>query len=219
MKKYVAGITLFLCYVIFTPQLLIKNDFVTTVNKAKKASVEITSVCNNLTYHGSGVAVNSTGHIITVAHIIPNENCAVVVKPSDDRMYAAKIEKISTEEDLALIDINAPFKEYARLTSTTAEAGETVFSVSSPENITGSITKGIVSNTDIRFPSLKNAYSFDLTVLPGSSGSGIFTSKGKLVSLTASVLSSKEIPNTLTVGIKTDNIKAFLEGTNADNSR
>lgn len=219
MKKYIAGIILFLCYVILTPQILIKNDFVTTVNRVKKTSVEITSICDKLTYHGSGVIVNSSGHIITVAHLIPQQDCSVVVKPEDNRIYPAKIEKIDTSRDLALISIDKSFKEYASLTTREIFGGETVFSVSSPENITGSITKGIVSNADIRVAPLLNAYSFDMTALPGSSGSGIFTEKGKLVSLTYSVLSSKEIPNTLTVGIKSDTIKDFLKGTNANNTR
>lgn len=219
MKKYIAGIMLFLCYVIFTPQLLVKNDFVQTVKRAKQDSVEITSVCNDLTYHGSGVVVNSEGKILTVAHLIPDAECTVVVKPSDNQMYTGKIARIDPVEDLALLEINKRFDHYAELSTKGASAGETVFSVSSPENISGSVTKGIVSNADIRYPRLQNAYSFDLTVLPGSSGSGIFTEKGRLVSLTASVLSSKEIPNTLTIGIRSDKIKTFLEGKNDNNSR
>ncbi len=219
MKKYVAGLCLFICYIVFVPQLLVKNDFIQTVNKAKESSVEITSVCNNLTYHGSGVAVNSQGEILTVAHLVPSESCAIVVKPSDNVMYTGKIQRVDSKNDLALLKIDKVFKHYAQLDSEEASTGETVFSVSAPENISGSVTKGIVSNTDIRSPRLQNAYTFDMTVLPGSSGGGIFTEKGRLVSLTASVLSSKEIPNTLTVGIKSDKIKAFLEGKNDNNTR
>lgn len=219
MKKYVAGITLFLCYIIFTPQLLIKNDFIQTVNKAKQASVEITSICNNLTYHGSGIVVNSKGNILTVSHLVPDNACTVVIKPVDNQMYPGRIERVDKENDLALLKINKTFDHYATISSEGAFTGETVFSVSAPENIAGSVTKGIVSNTDIKYPKLQHAYSFDMTVLPGSSGSGIFTEKGKLVSLTASVLSSKEVPNTLTIGIKEDKIKAFLEGANDNNPR
>ena len=217
--KYFAGIVLFVAYIVLTPRLLLKNDFVSAVNRAKKASVEITAVCKDITLHGSGVIVNSEGRILTVAHLIPMSDCAIVVKPNDNKMYTAAVQKIDLETDLALLKIDKVFDNYAVLTPNDIFEGETVFSVSSPENIAGSITKGIVSNTDIKFPSLAKAYSFDMTVLPGASGSGIFTEKGKLVSLTASVLSSKEIPNTLTIGIKAATIKTFLEGTNDNHSR
>jgi V8-like Glu-specific endopeptidase len=60
-----------------------------------------------------------------------------------------------------------------------------------------------------------------MTVLPGSSGSGIFNEKGKLVSITTSVLNSKEVSNSLTVGVNGATIKAFMEGTspNVNNPR
>jgi S1-C subfamily serine protease len=89
--------------------------------------------------------------------------------------------------------------------------GEVVFTVGAPGHLQGTVTKGIVSNDNIDNTVSPDNILYDLTVLPGSSGGGVFSEKGKMFGVLKASVGSAVNGNSLAIGIRKQVIEDFLK--------
>jgi serine protease Do len=154
---------------------------------------------------GSGFVIDSSGYIMTNAHVVKfAQRVQVVIPPPQNESpiaaalsvnthaLPARIIGVAPEADLALLKVDAlklpslPLASYQDL-----RQGETVFAFGSPQGLRNSVTHGIVSavarQTD---PDSFMLYiQTDAPINPGNSGGPLVNSKGEVVGLNTFILS------------------------------
>ena len=100
---------------------------------------------------GSGIILDSEGHVLTNTHVVTLDgtaaNAAIEVRMSDGRVYSAKIVGTDPLSDLAVVKIqNGSGLVPAVLgDSSKLNVGDTAVAIGSPLGLTGTVTDGIVS--------------------------------------------------------------------------
>ena len=154
---------------------------------------------------GSGVIINSQGHVITNAHVVvggqrirvllPEWPPQVprgrsVVKPRG-KVVNAKLIGFDLEADLAVLDIEGdgyPFLDLAN--SETVRPGHLVFAFGSPMGLENSVTAGVISAVARQLtPESPMIYiQTDAAVNPGNSGGPLINSEGKVIGINSFIL-------------------------------
>jgi serine protease Do len=154
---------------------------------------------------GSGFIIDSSGYIITNAHVVKGAQRVQVVLSSansDDsedagpstktRLVPAQIIGVTSEIDLALLKVNATGLRALKLASyRNLQQGESVFAFGSPEGLTNTVTRGIISavarQTD---PDATMVYiQTDAAINPGNSGGPLVNVDGDVVGVDTFILS------------------------------
>lgn len=155
---------------------------------------------------GSGVIVDSSGYIITNAHVVTGAQRIQVIMRSvnmelvpgktsllhKQRSFEAKLIGKHSFTDIALLKIEAeglpsiPLKEEYR-----ARLGQTVLAVGSPVGLDHTVTKGIISalgrQTDLDHPMIY--IQTDAPINPGNSGGALVDRDGALVGINTFIYS------------------------------
>ena len=142
---------------------------------------------------GSGVILSEDGYIITNAHVILDENMrnpadTVTVRLTDGEEYPAEIKSYDTDEDIALLKIEAKKLTPALIgDSDELVVGEEILVVGNPlGELGGSVSNGIVSATERKIQVgsvMMTLIQTNAAVNPGNSGGGMFNLKGELVGI------------------------------------
>jgi serine protease Do len=152
---------------------------------------------------GSGVILTSNGYILTNRHVV-NGSSSLTVALSDGTEYPASIVKVLTDNDLALIKIDATGLTAATIgDSSTLKAGETAIAIGSPlGTYTETVTKGIVSalGREItvqdeqtgRPTKLHDLIQTDAAINPGNSGGPLLDATGAVVGISTAVAGDAE---------------------------
>jgi len=154
---------------------------------------------------GSGFIVDSSGYIVTNAHVVNGAQRVQVVLPSPNSdgsldaalstrttIVAARIIGVSRENDLAVIKVDAgklpalPLASYRKL-----RQGELVFAFGSPEGLRNSVTMGVVSAVARQIdPDSPMIYvQTDAPINPGNSGGPLVNVDGEVVGVDTFILS------------------------------
>jgi serine protease Do len=154
---------------------------------------------------GSGFVIDSSGYIITNAHVVRGAQRVQVVLPAanaDGSLAAAlssrtdsvpaRIIGVTSEIDLALLKIEGgklpalPIALYRNL-----RQGEAVFAFGSPEGLRNTLTHGVVSavarQTDPDSPMIY--IQTDAPINPGNSGGPLVNANGEVVGVNTFILS------------------------------
>jgi len=151
---------------------------------------------------GSGVIMTPEGHILTNAH---------VVNPYAERIWATlnNLERVPARlvgwdhwTDLAVVKLDLDFLaqrglgfEYAAFgDSTQLSPGETVFAVGTPNGLTRTVTRGIISNTNRYFEGAQVGRGYetgyfntwlqtDAAINPGNSGGPLVLASGEVIGM------------------------------------
>ena len=153
---------------------------------------------------GSGFVIDSSGYIITNAHVVNGAQRVQVVlsDPEADtsveatlamhtRVVPARIIGITKEIDLALLKVDVPNLPSLKLANyRNIRQGESVFAFGSPEGLRNSVTHGIVSSvarqTD---PDSTMIYiQTDAPINPGNSGGPLVNVNGEVVGVNTFIL-------------------------------
>ncbi|BEP55512.1 serine protease MucD [Variovorax sp. V118] len=139
----------------------------------------------------SGVIIDSSGLILTSAHVITNLDEAQV-RLDDGRRFAARVVGVDKRTDVGLLKIDATELPVAALgDSSTLEPGDWVAAIGAPFGFHGSVTAGVVSAID-RVMGGAGDIPFiqtDVAINPGSSGSPLFNSRGEVVGINSMIYS------------------------------
>jgi putative serine protease PepD len=178
----------------------------TAVAKAVEPSVVAISVQSQFGgAEGSGVILDSKGHVLTNNHVAAGgQNGQLSVTLNDGRSYDASIVGTDPSTDLAVLQM----KGATDLTPATlgdsdaVDVGEPVMAVGNPLGLAGTVTTGIVSALDrpvttsnqeggaaqgTASPVVTNAIQTDAAVNPGNSGGALVDSSGKVIGVPSSI--------------------------------
>ncbi len=150
---------------------------------------------------GSGVILTTSGYILTNRHVVQGSS-TLTVQLLNGHTYPATIVRKLTDNDLALIKIDAPGLTAATLGSSAAlKVGQVALAIGSPlGTYTETVTEGIVSGlgrevtvTDEltrRQTTLTNLIQTDAAINPGNSGGPLLDATGNVIGINTAVSTS-----------------------------
>lgn len=142
---------------------------------------------------GSGVIIDSIGHVVTNYHVIKDATKVGVIY-MDGILRKAKIVGVDERTDLAVIStsyVNAPHADLE--SNADVLVGDIVIAIGNPHGIGQSVSMGIVSGKgriSRANASFEQFIQTDAAINPGNSGGGLFDIRGNLVGITSAFFST-----------------------------
>ena len=144
---------------------------------------------------GSGVILDTAGHIATNFHVIKGMQ-EIVVQLADGRSAPAKLVGTDPDTDLAILRIdlkNLPVMPLGR--SDQLRVGDVVLAIGNSAGLGQTVTQGIVSATgrsQLGLALLENFIQTDAAINPGNSGGALVSGNGELVGINTAILSHEQ---------------------------
>jgi S1-C subfamily serine protease len=144
---------------------------------------------------GSGIVLDSEGHILTNNHVIAGADRIEVKLGASNTEYKAAVVGTDPATDLALLKVEAPASQLHPLTlgkSSEMEVGDPVVAIGNPFGLDRTVTSGIVSalQRQIQAPngfSISNVIQTDAAINPGNSGGPLINSKGEVIGINSQI--------------------------------
>ncbi len=167
---------------------------------ASKSTADIKVNTGQGTAVGSGIVLSPDGYVLTNNHVVAGAGSGgqIQVTTSDGQTHAAKITGTSPSYDLAVIKLDGAsgLTPAALGNSSTLQVGEQVVAVGSPENLSNTVTSGIISAlsrtvtaADEQGSSVTvyNGLQTDTPINPGNSGGPLVNLSGQVVAVNSAV--------------------------------
>jgi serine protease DegS len=163
---------------------------------------------------GSGVIVDSTGHIVTNYHVISRSE-EIAVTLADGRTTAAKLVGSDPDTDLAVLRIDLPQLPVMKLgRSDRVAVGDIVLAIGNPfGRLAQTVTHGIVSATgraDLGVATFEDFIQTDAAINDGNSGGALVNTRGELVGINTAVLGKDQGAEGLGVAIPVDLVRGVM---------
>lgn len=147
----------------------------------------------NRTEHslGSGVIVDTEGHIATNNHVVENAD-QVRVQLADHRVAVARVVGRDPDSDLALLKIDLghlPIMPFGH--SDQLQVGDVVLAIGNALGLSQTVTHGIVSATgrgQLGLATFENFIQTDAAINPGNSGGALINTRGELVGINTAIV-------------------------------
>ncbi|WP_265520535.1 S1C family serine protease [Oerskovia flava] len=149
---------------------------------------------------GSGVVLDTEGHVLTNNHVVEGAvDDTVQVTLSDGRLFEATIVGLDPTTDLAVVQLVDAPDDLTPATigdSDAVSVGESVLAVGNPLGLANTATTGIVSALDRPVSAsgatggdvvVTNAIQIDAAINPGNSGGPLFNAQGEVIGITSSI--------------------------------
>jgi serine protease Do len=144
---------------------------------------------------GSGFIIDRKGIVVTNYHVVEGQQC-VFVTTNDNKVYRAKVLRESPEEDLAILEIDSPTKDFSHLrlgNSDSIEVAEPVIAIGNPFGFSFTVTSGIISAVGRTTPDGKgDMIQTDAAVNPGNSGGPLINMQGEVVGINTMIYTTRE---------------------------
>ncbi|MFJ6132142.1 S1C family serine protease [Janibacter terrae] len=175
--------------------------------------VSITVQGNGSGGEGSGVVIDTKGHVLTNHHVVSGagDNPQITVTLADGKTYEATIAGEDASTDLAVVTLTDPPEGLTPITvgsSDQLQVGDPVMAIGNPLGLSGTVTTGIVSalNRPVTTsssegqgqspfgqpqgaPVVTSAIQTSAAVNPGNSGGALVDAAGRLVGINSSIAS------------------------------
>ncbi len=170
-----------------------------TVNQIYKADANgvafIESKVSEGVASGSGVVLDSEGHVLTNNHVIEGASEVTVSLAAEGQMYPAAVVGTEPNSDLALLKVEAPASALHPLKlgdSAQMEVGDPVVAIGNPFDLQRTVTSGIVSalQREIQAPdgvTIDNVIQTDAAINPGNSGGPLINSSGEVIGINSQI--------------------------------
>ncbi len=143
---------------------------------------------------GSGVIVDSAGHIVTNHHVIQDAN-EIRVQLADGRVATPEVVGTDSDTDLAVLKIDIPDLPLMPLgRSDDLRAGDIVLAIGNPLGLSQTVTQGIVSATgrgSLRLATFADFIQTDAAINFGNSGGALIDTDGALIGINTAVLAQQ----------------------------
>lgn len=172
---------------------------------------------------GSGFFINSTGLLVTNAHVIRGMADAHAKLSSGAFYDLQSIKSIDSDVDVAVLQFDA--KETPSVSglgnSDDVHMGEKVFTIGTPIGQEGTVSEGNISNPN-RESGGRKFLQFTAPVSPGSSGGGLFNESGDIIGITTSSLtitggSEGGLAQNLNYAVPINDLKKSMSGASNTN--
>jgi putative serine protease PepD len=166
---------------------------------------------------GSGFVYDSSGHVITNAHVVDGAQSAKV-RFADGKTYDATVVGLDASTDLAVLKVEAPSSALHPLEladSSQAAVGDVVVAIGSPFGLENSVTAGIVSALG-RSMKAPNGYTItgsiqtDAAINHGNSGGPLLDLDGKVVGVNAQIESESGGNDGVGFAIPSSTVKSIV---------
>ena len=211
-------------------------DWAATAKAVTPSVVSITVQAGQSGGEGSGVIIDSAGHILTNNHVATagGSGGSITVTLSDGRTYDATVAGTDPSTDLAVLTLKNPPTDLAPIAiadSTAVSVGDPVMAVGNPLGLASTVTTGIVSalsrpvttqgetdpfGTTVSEPVVTSAIQTSAAINPGNSGGALVDAAGKLIGINSSIAtlgSSQSSSGNIGIGfaIPSNEAKAIAE--------
>jgi putative serine protease PepD len=145
---------------------------------------------------GSGFVYDTSGHIVTNAHVVDGAQSVEVTFPNG-KTYEAKVVGTDPSTDLAVLEVDAPASLLVPLTlgdSSKVSVGDAVVAIGSPFGLQNSVTAGIVSavGRSMEAPNgftINGSIQTDAAINHGNSGGPLLAMNGRVIGVNAQIAS------------------------------
>lgn len=131
---------------------------------------------------GAGVFISPSGHILTAAHLFHEKVGYAFIQPylNPESFYGAVILYVDKSRDLALLKVDYPSRNYAKLARRrSVQVGNPVLAIGHPLGLEWTVTHGIVS----KFAENELLVQTDASLNRGNSGGPLYDDKGNLIGI------------------------------------
>ena len=167
------------------------------------ATVAVNGVDQDFTSIGSGVVVDTQGHILTTYHIL-FEADEIIVNMYDGTLVTAEVVGLDPDSDLGIIRIDVPVERLFPIEFAKVEdliVGQTVLAIGKPMGESHTLNAGIISALNRRISSIATQFAIgsgiqtDATINEVNSGGPLVNLQGQLVGINSDLLSLPIITN------------------------
>ncbi len=144
---------------------------------------------------GSGIVIDSEGHVLTNNHVVEGASQVSVKLSSEGNAYPATVVGAEPDSDLALLQVEAPADQLHPLQlgdSSQVEVGDPVVAIGNPFDLERTVTSGIVSalQREIQAPNgvtIDNVIQTDAAINPGNSGGPLINADGEVIGINSQI--------------------------------
>ena len=146
---------------------------------------------------GTGFIIDKSGIIVTNYHVVENAK-KLLVTLSDNSQWPGKLIGSDPNNDLAIVQIEAPSSRYDSLEFSNSDeisVGQKVLALGNPFGLRQTLTTGIISALG-RTIAAKNGRKIegiiqtDAAINPGNSGGPLLDSEGKVIGINTAIIGS-----------------------------
>jgi len=146
----------------------------------------------NASGSGSGLIIDSDGHIITNNHVI-GDATEIEVRFSDKTKLVANVVGKDPDTDLALLKVTAsrPLPNARFGDSASVKVGQWVLAVGNPFGLDRTVTLGVVSGIgreNMNLSRYENFIQTDASINPGNSGGPLFNLHGEVIGINTAII-------------------------------
>ena len=162
---------------------------------------------------GSGVIVDTTGHIVTNHHVIAGAD-KIQVQLADGRNAVAEVVGRDPDTDLAVLRVRLnrlPVMQLGR--SDHVQVGDVVLAIGNPLGLAQTVTHGIVSATgraQLGVATFENFIQTDAPINEGNSGGALVNVRGELIGINTAVLGKNRGAEGIGVAIPVDLVRGVM---------
>jgi putative serine protease PepD len=166
---------------------------------------------------GSGFVYDTSGHVITNAHVVDGAQ-SVEVKFSNGKSYDATVVGTDASTDLAVLDVDAPTSVLKPLTladSADLAVGDLVVAIGSPFGLEDTVTAGIVSalGRSMEAPNgftINGSIQTDAAINHGNSGGPLLDQSGRVIGVNAQIASESGGNDGVGFAIPSSTVKSIV---------
>ena len=169
----------------------VENSVVQITRKVPPSNI-LSPQSENATALGSGFVYDNQGRIITNNHVVDDAKI-VDITLVDGNRYTAEVIGTDIFSDIAVLkiveNVSQSLKPLIIGNSSELEVGEQVIAIGNPFGLAGTMTTGIISNTERLLPigelgfSIPDAIQTDALINPGNSGGPLLNMNGQVIGM------------------------------------
>ena len=163
---------------------------------------------------GSGVIVDSAGHIVTNFHVVQGAD-EIRVQLADGRVATPEIVGKDPDTDLAILRV--PIKDppvMAMGRSDELRAGDVVLAIGNPFGLSQTVTQGIVSATGrgrLGVTDFEDFIQTDAAINFGNSGGALINTDGQLIGINTAVLAQNLGTDGISFAIPVNMVRGVMD--------